>query len=201
MLDSPHTYRKGKPALNVLKSDPRAKIFGQTAHRDPQIGFSFWRPRNWKRQDLQDPRVLDQRAVAYYPEDDPRTGFYVLARDLGPGLGEPIAASDLPDLRAGLLEGLQDLPDFHLLSEVEIGRESALGLEFTFTFGLDGEPCKRCMRFLYRGHQQFTLYGQGVPPAEYEVFVNVYDWMYLTFTFSDLLEKLDALHSIAPPDR
>jgi hypothetical protein len=192
--------------LSVPKSDPRAKIFGQIAHRDPQAGFSFWRPRNWTRQDIQDLNTLGQReleesAVVYYPEDDPRTGFYALVRDLGPELGQPITAADLPDLRAGLLEGLQSLPEFHLLSEIEIGRESALGLEFTFTFSLDGQPCKRCMRFLYRGYEQFTLYGQGVPPAEYEVFANVFDWMYLTFTFSDLLEKLDALHTIPAPDQ
>jgi hypothetical protein len=180
--------------LTVSKSDSRAKIYGQTAHRDLEAGISFWRPRNWKRQDLQNPS-----AVVYYPEDDPRTGFYVLVRDLGPELGEPIAADDLPDLRAGLLEGLQSLPKFHMLSEVEIGRESALGLEFTFTFALDGEPCKRCMRFLYRGRQQVTLYGQGVPPAEYEVFVNVFDWIYLTFTFGDVLEELDALHTLPAP--
>ena len=110
-----------------------------------------------------------------------------------------ISPADLPDLRDGLLEGLQSLPEFDLLSEVEIGRESAVGLEFTFTFALDGEPCKRCMRFLYRGSQQFTLYGQGVPPAEYDVFANVYDWIYLTFTFGDVVENLAALHGMVPP--
>jgi hypothetical protein len=185
--------------LSIPKSDPRAKIYGQTAHRDPEIGFSLWRPRNWTRQDLDDQSAPGQRAVVYYPEDDPRTGFYVLVRDLGPELGEPITPVDLPDLRAGLLEGLRGLPEFRLLSEVEIGRESALGLEFTFTFDLDGQPCKRCMRFLYRGSQQFTLYGQGIPPAEYEVFCNVFDWIYLTFTFGDVWEKLDALHTVPPP--
>jgi hypothetical protein len=181
--------------LSEPRGDPRAKIFGQTAHRDPKAGFSFWRPKNWNRGKLADPN-----AVVYYPEDDPRTGFYALARGLGPELGEPITAADLPDLRAGLLEGLEGLPEFDLLSEVEIGRESAIGLEFTFTFALDEEPCKRCMRFLYRGSHQFILYGQGVPPAEYEVFVNVFDWIYLTFTFRDVLEALDALHAIPAPD-
>jgi hypothetical protein len=182
--------------LSVTRSDPRAKIFGQTAHRDPEAGFSFWRPKNWHRADLP-----SARAVVYYPEDDPRTGFYVLARDLGPELGEPIGAADLPDLRGGLLEGLQSMPEFHLLSEVEIGRESAIGLEFTFTFLLDDQPCKRCMRFLYHGRQQITLYGQGVPPADYDVFCNVYDWIYLTLTFGDVMEKLDALHTLPAPEQ
>lgn len=190
--------------MSVSRSDPRAKIFGQTAHLDPEYGFSFWRPRNWTRQDLegegaQGPNALAEHGVVYYPEDDPRTGFYVLARDLGPELEEPITAADLPDLRAGLLEGLRGLPEFHLLSEVEIGRESALGIQFTFTFTLDGQPCKRCMRFLYRGRQQFTLYGQGVPPSEYDVFANVYDWIYLTFTFGNVVENLDALHALPAP--
>jgi hypothetical protein len=182
--------------LSVPKSDPRAKIYGQTAHRDLEAGFSFWRPKNWNRGDVQ-----SSHGVVYYPEDNPRTGFYSLVRDFGPELGEPITAADLPDLRAGLLEGLQELPEFHLLSEVEIGRESAIGVEFTFTFALEGEPCKRCMRFLYRGTQEFTLYGQGVPPAEYEVFANVFDWIYLTLTFGDVLEELDALHTIPAPDQ
>jgi hypothetical protein len=170
-------------------SDPRTRIFGQTAHHDPQWGFSFWRPRNWKQLVLEEPH-----GVVYYPEDDPRTGFYVLAQDLGVRLDAPITEADLPDLRAGILEGLRSLPECQIVSEAEIGRESAIGLEFTLTFRLDGEPCKRCLRMLYRDRQQFILYGQGVPSAEYDLFTNIYDRMYLTFTFGDVLEKLEGMH-------
>jgi hypothetical protein len=175
-------------------SDPRTQIFGQTAHRDPQWGFSFWRPRNWKQLELDEPH-----GIVYYPEDDPRTGFYVLAQDLSAGLDAPITEADLPDLRAGILDGLYALPQCQILSEAEIGRESAIGLEFTLTFKLDGEPCKRCLRLLCRDRQQFTLYGQGVPPAEYDLFANIYDWMYLTFTFGDVLEELANMHAQIPP--
>ena len=197
--------------MSETKSDPRARIFGQTAHRDLEAGFSFWRPKNWNSAEIQDPGALDpraleprapaQRAHVYYPEEDPRTGFYLLHRSFGPELGEPFSAADLPDLREGLLEGLQGLPEFHLLSEVEIGRESAVGLEFSFTFLLDDQPCKRCMRFLYRGRQQIILYGQGVPLSEYDVFCNVFDWIYLTFTFGDVVENLAALHTLPAPDQ
>jgi len=47
---------------------------------------------------------------------------------------------------------------------------------------------------LYRDRQQFTLYGQGAPSAEYDLFANIHDWMYLRFTFGDVLEKLEGMH-------
>jgi hypothetical protein len=39
---------------------------------------------------------------------------------------------------------------------------------------------------LYLGSRQYTLYGQGIPPEEYDVFQNIFDYMYLTLTFGDL---------------
>jgi len=170
-------------------SDPRVRISGQKMHRDPDWSFSFWRPLNWSQYDIE-----NQHGVVYFPEDDPRTGFYVLAKDLGEGLSEPITDSDLPALREGIWEGLKDLPDCQVLHEREIAKESAIGFEFLLTFALDGERCKRRMRLLHKGRQQFTIYGQGVPPTKYDVFENIFDWMYLTFTFGDLLNKLIAMY-------
>ena len=40
---------------------------------------------------------------------------------------------------------------------------------------------------LYNDRQQFTIYGQGVPPHEYDVFHDTYEYIYSTFTFADLL--------------
>ncbi|MDF1515716.1 MAG: hypothetical protein P1S60_18060, partial [Anaerolineae bacterium] len=54
------------------------------------------------------------------------------------------------------------------------------------TFNLDGVACKRRMWILYLGYKQITIYGQGVPPQDYDVFEHVLNYMYLTFTFSDL---------------
>jgi hypothetical protein len=139
-----------------------------------------------------------QHGVVYYPEDDPRTGFGVIARDLGNGLDEPISEADLPDLRDGILDGLGDLSDCEVISEIEIAKESAVGFEFLYTFSVDGERYKRCMRLLYKERQQFTIYGQGVPPAEYDVFANIFDWMYLTFTFRDLVEELTGMYPVLP---
>jgi hypothetical protein len=162
-------------------TDQRVRIPGQKMHRDLERDFSFWRPLNWKRYD-----VAEQHGVVYYPGVDPNTGFYVLVRDLGAALDEEITEADLPALHEGLLEGLRGLPECEILSDIEINKEAAIGFEFTLTFVLDGQRYKRRMRMLYKGRQQFTIYGQGVPPNEYDRFESIYDWMYLTFTFSDL---------------
>ena len=77
-----------------------------------------------------------------------------------------------------------------MLAEKEIAKESAIGFEFLLTFALDGETCKRRMRLLYKDRQQITIYGQGTPEKEYDLFGNVFDWMYLTFTYSDLAEQV-----------
>lgn len=176
-------------------SDPRIQIKGQKMHRDLKRGFSFWRPLNWRQGD-----IPSQQGVVYYPEEDPRTGFYVLVHDLGDGLSEPISPADLPSIREGLVQGLLEMPDCSILRETEIAKESAIGFEFLVSFGLDGEPCKRCMRVLYKDQLQVTIYGQGVPPADYDLFENTFDWMYMTFTYSDLMVKLLGMYPDPPPN-
>ena len=161
--------------------NPRTLIRGQKIHYDAKWKFSFWRPLNWKQF-----VSSDQLSVIYYPETDPRTGFYVSAADLGEVLGEGIKPGDLPALREGLMDGILGLPDCEILSEEEITKEKAIGFSFLMTFKLDGVPCKRRIRLLYLGTRQYTIYGQGVPPEDYDVFQNIFDYLYLTFTFSDL---------------
>ncbi len=103
--------------------------------------------------------MVDQHGVLYYPGDDPRTGFYVIAQDLSHGLDAPITETDLPDLQEGVWDGLQSLPEFEIISKAGLAKESAIGFEFFFTFALDDAPCQRRMRLLYRDRQQFTIYG------------------------------------------
>jgi len=158
----------------------RTLIRGQKIHRDTALNFSFWRPTNWHQADLATPH-----GVVYYPEEDPRTGFYVSVTDLE-ALDTDITEADRHALRDGIKDGLSDLPDCRILSEQEITKEKALGFDFLITFTLDDAPCKRRLRILYQGKRQITLYGQGVPPEDYDVFKNVFDYMYLTFTFRDL---------------
>jgi hypothetical protein len=154
-------------------------IRGQKVHHDEEWNYAFWRPLNWN-------KALLPNGVVYYPETDVRTGFYVSATDLSADLEADITAEDLPALHEGLLAGLADLPDCEILTEDGITNGKTLGFDFLVTFSLDGAPCKRRLRMLYRGRRQYTLYGQGVPPEEYDVFKNIFDYMYLTFTFGEL---------------
>lgn len=159
--------------------NPRTRVRGQRIHRDPLCNYSFWRPLNWQQAGL-----ATEHSVVYYPEEDPRTGFYVSVSDLD--TETPISEEDLPGLREGLREGLLSLPECKILSDQQITKEQALGFDFLVTFSLDGDRCKRRLRILYLQRRQYTIFGQGVPPEEYDVFKNVFDYMYLTFTFRDL---------------
>jgi hypothetical protein len=168
--------------LSDPKKDPRRIMRGLRIHRDVDWDYSFWRPLEWYRYDME-----DQYGFIYSPEDDPRTGLYVSVRDLSDALDEPVTEEDLPALREGVLEGLKQLEDCEILEEKEIAKGFAIGFEFLLTFTLDGETVKRRMRLLYNDRQQYTIYGQGVPPYEYDVFHDTYEWIYTTFTFGDLL--------------
>ena len=162
--------------------DPRRILEGLVIHRDLDWEYSFWRPRGWYRYDMQ-----DQYGFIYAPGKDPRTGFSVAVQDLSDELDGPVTEEDLPALHEGILDGLKALPDCEILQEKEIAKGFALGFEILLTFRLDGETCKRRLRLLCNDRQQFTIYGQGVPAHEYDVFHDTYEFIYSTFTFGDLL--------------
>jgi hypothetical protein len=157
-------------------------LAGLKIHRDVDWDYSFWWPRGWHRYDMQ-----DQYGFIYAPGTDPRTGFYVAVQDLSDQLDASVTEADLPALYEGIWDGLRALPDCEILQEKEIAKGLALGFEFLLTFSLDGEPCKRRLRLLYNDRQQFTIYGQGVPPQEYDVFHDTFEFIYSTFSFTDLL--------------
>jgi hypothetical protein len=164
------------------KQDPRRVLTGLRVHRDVDWNYSFWRPIDWARFDME-----DQYGFIYSPSGDPRTGFHVSVQDLSDVLETPVTEEDLPALREGILAGLETLPDCQILKEKELAKGFALGFEFTLTFTLDGEPAKRTLKLLYNDRQQYTIYGQGVPPYEYDVFHDTYEFIYSTFTFGDVL--------------
>jgi hypothetical protein len=175
--------RKGlSQAQEDPTKDPRRMLDGLTIHRDVDWDYSFWRPRGWHRYDMQ-----DQYGFIYAPGEDPRTGYYVTVQDLSDQLEVPVTEEDLPALHEGILDGLRSLPEAEILQEKEIAKGFAVGFEVLLTFRLDGETCKRRLRLLYNDRQQFTLYGQGVPPHEYDVFHDTFEFIYSTFTFADLL--------------
>jgi len=165
--------------------DPRRIMHGIKIHRDTTWNYSFWYPSHWHRFDMD-----DQYGFIYAPEQDPRTGFHISAKDLSTILESPVTEDDLPALREGVTAGLRQLPDCDIIYEKEIAKGYAIGFEVMLTFTLEEQTCKRLMRLLYNDRQQFTLYGQGVPIAEYEVFHDTFDFIYLNFGFGDSLTSL-----------
>ena len=168
-------------------SDPRRKVRGLRVHYDGSWDYSLLRPLDWYQYDMQ-----DRYGFIYSPEQDPRTGFYVFAQDLSDELESSVEEADLSALRRGMLKGLKRLPDCEISHEKEIAKGFAIGFEVMLTFTLDGQTCKRLMRLLYNDRQQFTLYGQGVPVEEYEVFHDTFEFMYHSFVFGDLRMSLGA---------
>jgi hypothetical protein len=166
-------------------SDPRRILRGIKIHRDMRWNYSFWYPSHWYRYDME-----DQYGFVYCPEQDPRTGFHVSVKDLSATLEKAVTEDDLPALKEGLMAGLRGLPDCEILREKEITKGLSIGFEVMLTFTLDGQICKRLMRLLYNDRQQFTLYGQGLPVSEYEVFHDIFEFMYLNFVFGDFLTTM-----------
>ena len=120
--------------------DPRRVLTGLRVHRDVDWNYSFWRPLDWARFDME-----EQYGFIYSPSGDPRTGFHVSVQDLSDVLETRVTEEDLPALREGILAGLQTLPDCEILAEKELAKGFALGFEFTLTFTLDGETAKRTL--------------------------------------------------------
>ena len=162
-------------------------------HRDLRWNYSFWRPLGWRRYDMQ-----EQYGFIYAPGEDPRTGFYVSVQDLTRELEEPVCKEDLPVLRDGVIAGLEELPDCVVLWDKETFLGPAVGLEVMLTFSMGGETCKRHMRLLYQDRIQFTLYGQGVPVEQYELYDGFFKFMYTTFAFRDMIAN--AGHILLPPE-
>jgi len=174
--------------LSESQKDPRRIIGGLRVHKDANWNYSFLYPIEWHRYDVQ-----DHYGFIYSPGDDPRTGFYVSVRDLSAELDERVTEADLPVLYEGIIAGLQDLPDCEILDKKEIGKEWAIGFELTLTFSLEGETAKRRMWLLYNDRQQFTLYGQGVPAKEYDVFHSTFSVIYDSFTFGDAFQAVTGM--------
>ncbi|MBN1874526.1 MAG: hypothetical protein JXA33_09880 [Anaerolineae bacterium] len=164
--------------------DLRTILRGIKIHRDVNWNYSFVHPTHWYRYDMQ-----DRYGFIYTPEQDPRTGFCITIRDLSDILDGPVTEADMPALHEGLIAGLQQLPDCNILEEKEAKKGYGIGFEVLLTFTLDGETCKRHLRLLYNDRQQFTIYGQGVPETEYDVFHDIFEYMYITFDFGDILAQ------------
>jgi hypothetical protein len=191
-IEAPDVPTRLKQYLDDLKKPMIAKE-QLGPHRDLRWNYSFWRPLSWRRYDMQ-----EQYGFIYAPGPDPRTGFYVSVQDLSDQLEESVQKEDLPALRDGVLAGLERLPECEVLYDKETFLRPAVGLEVMLTFSVGDDTCKRHMRLLYRDRTQFTLYGQGVPVEQFDLYDGFFRFMYTTFAFRDMIAN--AGHILLPPE-
>ncbi|HLH72615.1 MAG TPA: hypothetical protein VKX96_04970 [Chloroflexota bacterium] len=152
---------------------------GLLLHREPRLGYSFFVPNGWYRQDVEGAEGV---AVMYIPSpDDLLTGFSAEGRDLG----LEVSADDFPALRAGFLSGLRKMNH----SRIESHEGEAIGrlitLEARHTFRDGGATRKRWVRLLYQGTIQVRLVAQGSTEEEFNYWLPMFFESMRTFRFGD----------------
>jgi hypothetical protein len=126
----------------------------------------------------------DREGVMFSPPvGDPYTSFSAWVSKLD----ESIVAEDLDDLRAGVNEGLTELPE----CQVEAGSESVLSnlikFERVFTFREDGATRKRKVWLLYVDTWLIVLTWQGSSPDEYAYWLPMANYSFATFNLPEAL--------------
>lgn len=155
-------------------AEPRGPVFtGVKIYNDPQHLFSFWYPHDWSLRPLDDD--LHGVVVSPYPENI-STSFSVAVRDLQTG----VTARDLPILKAGVEEGLEQLGDYRLEQMNEFTERQRFGFELIYTFPFGEARRKRRSLIYYRDHWQYSLMCQGATEEEYDYWLSMFEFMMLT---------------------
>ncbi len=79
-----------------------------------------------------------------------------------------LTADDLPTLREGLLEGLQQLPGVVIEREESESVGTLLALDAWCTYDENGARRKRWVRLYYQGQTQLRMIAQGATIAQYD---------------------------------
>ncbi|MBO0708640.1 MAG: hypothetical protein J2P44_09770 [Candidatus Dormibacteraeota bacterium] len=169
--------------LKPLPTDP-PRFYGVTTYADPEDRFKFRVPSNWHREELEDERD----GMIWMPDvDDPDTHISCWVQKLE----EPIQAEDLEDLRSGVEQGLNQLPNY----QVESGEEGTYGnlikFERVFTYGDppggQGVRHKRRSWYLYANEWAIVLAWQGATPEHYEYWLPMGNYAFATFDVAEWL--------------
>lgn len=158
---------------------------GLVAQRDLRYRYSFLMPEltdnEWHNLELE---TQEGRGRIFTPDpDDVSTSLSVEARDLG----TTITGEDLPTLREGLEEGLQQLHDLTIEKQEDYAIGALVGFEYWFTFREEaGGPLrKRWLRLAYQGQIQVRMIAQGATPDVFEYWLPLFNQAIRTFQFAD----------------
>lgn len=152
----------------------RPRFTGITTYTDEQGRYEFRHPWDWERSELDD----DLDGVIVQPEqDDPATYFAVWVSPLELS----VVAEDLPDLRAGFDDGLNQLADLTIESATENTYNNIVKVERTVTFTEDGATRKRRVWALYADRWQFVVAFQGSTVEEFHYWLPMGNYCFTSF--------------------
>lgn len=155
---------------------------GLLLHREPRLGYSFFVPSGWHRQEVEGANGVDTATVMYVPSlDDPLTGFSAEGRDLG----LEVTSDDFPAVQAGFLSGLRKMHQSRLESHEGESIGPLITLEARHTFRDGKETRKRWVRLLYQRSLQVRLVAQGSTVEEFEYWLPMFFESMRTFRFGD----------------
>lgn len=139
----------------------RPRFTGVHTYNDPQGRYEFRHPWDWEESELDN----DLDGVIVRPElDEDATYFAVWVK----ALETSVVAEDLAELSAGFDEGLNGLPDAHVLHADEKTYNNLVKLERDFTFTEDGHTRKRRVWAMYADYWQFLVVYQAATVEEFD---------------------------------
>lgn len=171
---------------------PRPAFTALVVYRNPEYRYSFLYPEGWHESELD---TDAGQGVIFSPHAGAvDTSFSVEVREIGVA----VVADDLPDLHAGLLEGVRTLPDATVLSEETYAIGDLIGLELRAAYR-EGEARRtRWTRLLYRNTTQFRMIAQG-EADDYAYWEPMLTQMMRTFRFGDWWAEMTGQEWAATP--
>ena len=157
-----------------MTNRPPPRYYGIKLYRDPHGRFSFQYPSDWHTFELEDQR----EGLMVSPEaENPQTWFSVWVSRLE----LQVVAEDLADLKDGVDEGLQLLPDIKVESASEDALNNLIKFERVYSFR-EGETLrKRRSWFLYVDTWLMVVTYQGATEEEYAYWLPMGNYSFLRF--------------------
>lgn len=147
---------------------------GLSLHKEPYLGFSFFRPIDWHQFDWLDER----QGVLFGPNTaDNTTLFGVAVQDLG----MEVTAEDMPDLYAGFIEAIEQLAESRIAWQEQWKIGGLIGIEAKYTYRDGDKTRKRWVRVLYQDTRQITVTAQGATVADYDYWLPMFYESLMTF--------------------
>lgn len=161
------------------ESEQLPSFTGLVVYRNLEYRYSFFYPDGWYQFELE---TEGGQGVIFSPyPDDITTSVSTEARDLGTTL----TAEDLPMLREGFLEGLQELPGVVIEREESEAIGQLLALDAWCTYDEDGARRKRWVRLYYQGQIQLRMIAQGASVEQYDYWLPMLNMAMRTLQFGD----------------